>query len=140
MAEENTSYRNFGLTRRQATFCQLRMQNYSKRKAYMIAFEIDDPEMASRKCWEMEQKYEEQLSAYLNYLSEKVEKQFLMSAHLIQSFWEDFMLDETKTDKDRLKASEYLAKSLAMFDNKVLLEGNLDIKQIIFEGEEKIAD
>lgn len=140
MAEENTSYRNFGLTRRQATFCQLRMQNYSKRKAYMIAFEIDDPEMASRKCWEMEQKYEEQLSAYLNYLSEKVEKQFLMSAHLIQSFWEDFMLDETKTDKDRLKASEYLAKSLAMFDNKVLLEGNLDIKQIIFEGEEEIAD
>lgn len=140
MAEENTSYRNFGLTRRQATFCQLRMQNYSKRKAYMIAFEIDDPEMASRKCWEMEQKYEEQLSAYLNYLSEKVEKQFLMSAHLIQSFWEDFMLDETKTDKDRLKASEYLAKSLAMFDNKVLLEGNLDIKQIIFEGEEDMAD
>lgn len=140
MAEENTSYRNFGLTRRQATFCQLRMQNYSKRKAYMIAFEIDDPEMASRKCWEMEQKYEEQLSAYLNYLSEKVEKQFLMSAHLIQSFWEDFMLDETKTDKDRLKASEYLAKSLAMFDNKVLLEGNLDIKQVLFTNEENIQE
>lgn len=138
MAEENTSYKNFGLTRRQTTFCHLRMQNYSKRKAYMIAFEVDDPETASRKCWEMEQKYGEQLNAYLDYLSEKVEKQFLMSAHLIQQFWEDFMLDETKGDKDRLKASEYLAKSLAMFDNKVLLEGNLDIKQIVFEGEEDI--
>lgn len=137
---EEKTYKDFGLNKKQATFCHLRMQNYSKRKAYMIAFKMEDIDQASSRCWEMERKYGEQLNAYLDYLGEKIEKQFLTSAYLIQSFWEDFMLDETKTDKDRLKASEYLAKSLAMFDNKVLLEGNLDIKQIIFEGEEEIAD
>lgn len=60
----------------------------------------------------------QQYIAYLNSLTENDPKKHVATAVEIQGFWTEVFLNEKKNLKDRLRASELLARAKGMFNTE----------------------
>lgn len=59
-----------------------------------------------------------EINAYLTKLSEEIKAENVASIEEIQSFWTGILRDETEPTKNRIRASELLAKCKGMFNNE----------------------
>lgn len=62
---------------------------------------------------------------YINEINKKIEKEKIADAKEIQEFWTKTFRDEEVEMKDRIKASELLARVQGMFIEKINLTGNI---------------
>lgn len=86
---------------------------YSKKTAYSIG---------SRLLKDVE------VQKYLNKLMSGEEKKRMMNLQQIQEFWASVVNDKRAKLSDRLKASEYIAKSNAAFITKTEISGKVETK------------
>ena len=62
---------------------------------------------------------------YISEINKKIEKEKIADAKEIQEFWTKTFRDEEVEMKDRIKASELLARVQGMFIEKINLTGNI---------------
>lgn len=136
--DEIKTYKDFGLTKKQGLYCEYRVQNYNKRKSYMMAFETDDPEDANIKVWQMEKKVGTELNAYMYYLESLHQEEFILSLRQLQEMYADICRDENVSMKDRLKAMELYGKTIGAFTDNVNIKA--EVEQVIFTNEDSIQD
>ena len=75
-----------------------------------------------------------------NYIKERnkqLEKATIASMEEVKEFWTNTLRDTNKDLKDRLKASEYIAKTNAAFVDKIDHSGDLGINVIVDYGDEE---
>ena len=138
MDEKRKTYKDFGLTKKQGLFAEYRMMNYSKREAYMKAFNVTDEQQASETCWHMEQRVGRQLDAYMDYLESLSQDRLILSLKQLQEEYIKIALDENVSMKDRLKAMELYGKTIGAFTDNVNLDAK--VEQIVFQGEDDIPE
>ena len=136
--DEIKTYKDFGLTKKQGLYCEYRVQNYNKRKSYMMAFNVENEDLASTDVWKMEQKVGTELNAYMHYLESLHQEEFILSLRQLQEMYADICRDENVSMKDRLKAMELYGKTIGAFTDNVNLDAK--VEQIVFEGEDDIKD
>ena len=118
------------LTTKQKAFCELYAGNggnatqaaidarYSVDTAYSIGNEnLNKPELLE----------------YIRELSVPAENKRIADAMEIKEFWSSVMRDIEEKTTDRLKASELLGKSAAMFIDKVETKTTTDTRIVLFE-------
>ena len=135
--DEIKTYKDFGLTKKQGLYCEYRVQNYNKRKSYMMAFETDDPEDANIKVWQMEKKVGTELNAYMHYLESLHQEEFILSLRQLQEMYADICRDENVSMKDRLKAMELYGKTIGAYQDNVKVDSN---QTVVFVNEDDIPD
>lgn len=135
--DEIKTYKDFGLTKKQGLYCEYRVQNYNKRKSYMMAFETDDPELANIEVWKMEKKVGTELNAYMHYLESLHQEEFIMSLRQLQEQYADIIRDENVSMKDRLKAMELYGKTIGAYQDNVKVDTN---QTVVFVNEDDIKD
>ena len=133
--DEIKTYKDFGLTKKQGLYCEYRVQNYNKRKSYMMAFETDDPELANIEVWKMEKKVGTELNAYMYYLECLHQEEFILSLRQLQEMYADICRDENVSMKDRLKAMELYGKTIGAFTDNVKVDTN---QTVVFVNEDDI--
>ena len=136
--DEIKTYKDFGLNKKQSLYCEYRVQNYNKRKSYMMAFETDDPEDANIKVWQMEKKVGTELNAYMHYLESLHQEEFILSLRQLQEMYADICRDENVSMKDRLKAMELYGKTIGAFTDNVNVKA--EVEQVIFTGDDDVDD
>ena len=134
--DEIKTYKDFNLTKKQGLYCEYRVQNMTKRKAYMLAFEVDNEETANQSCWQMEKKVGDKLNAYMYYLESLHQEEFIMSLRQLQEQYADIIRDEKVSMKDRLKAMELYGKTIGAYTDNVNLDAK--VEQVIFTNEDNI--
>ena len=138
MDREIKTYKDFGLNKKQGLYCEYRIQNYNKRKSYMKAFNVENPDVATTKCWEMEQKVGDKLNEYMYYLESLHQEEFIMSLRQLQEMWVDLAKDEKTSNKDKLKALELYGKSIGAFVENINVDAK--VEQVVFENEDDIPE
>ena len=138
MDEKRKTYKDFGLTKKQSLYAEYRMMNYSKREAYMKAFNVTDEQQASETCWHMEQRVGRQLDAYMDYLESLSQDRLILSLKQLQEEYIKIALDENVSMKDRLKAMELYGKTIGAYTDNVNLDAK--VEQIVFQGEDDIPE
>lgn len=73
---------------------------------------------------------------YIKYVNEKLEDDKIANMKEVKEFWTETLRNEYVERKDRLKASEYIAKTNAAFVEKVQHTAEI----VIFEGEDDLED
>ena len=69
-----------------------------------------------------------EIKEYIAKRSKSLENERIASMGEVKEFWTSLLRNKEKDDKDRLKASEYIAKTNGAFLDKVEHSGGLDIK------------
>lgn len=107
------------LTSKQEKFAQALAKGLSQRQAYREAYPTSktwtDSAVDSKAC---NLSKNVKVLARLKELNQKIESKTIMSAKQLQEFWTKIALNEDVWLKDRLKASELLAKSQGAFIEK----------------------
>lgn len=70
---------------------------------------------------------------YIRELSAPSENKRIADATEIKEFWSSIMRDNSEKTTDRLKASELLGKSAAMFIDKIETKTSTDTRIVLFE-------
>ena len=138
MDEKRKTYKDFGLTKRQGLYAEYRMMNYSKREAYMKAFNVTDEQQASETCWHMEQRVGRQLDAYMDYLESLSQDRLILSLKQLQEEYIKIALDENVNARERLKAMELYGKTIGAFTDNVNVKA--EVEQIVFTGDDDVDD
>lgn len=73
------------------------------------------------------------IQEYIKQLSEKEEDKRIANMKEVKEFWTNILRDEEIKMSDRLKASEYIAKTNGAFLDKVEINGEMKVKNP-FEG------
>ena len=140
--ENKKTYKDFNLTKSQGLYCEYRVQGLTKRYAYAKAFGYketnEELQRANEMCWQLHKKYGDKINAYIEYLESLHHNEFITNLRQLQEQWLNIATDENVKMKDRLKAYEMLAKSMGAFNENINIKA--DIKQVLFQGEEEIAD
>ncbi len=136
--DEIKTYKDFGLTKKQSLYCEYRVQNYNKRKSYMMAFNVENEDLASTDVWKMEQKVGTELNAYMHYLESLHQEEFILSLRQLQEMYADICRDENVSMKDRLKAMELYGKTIGAFTDNVNVKA--EVEQVIFTGDDDVDD
>lgn len=79
------------------------------------------------------------LGRYLSDRDELLDKERVASMEDINAFWTEVMNNKQETTVNRLKASEYRARSLGAFTENVNLNGGAPAV-VVFSGEANIKD
>ena len=136
--DKQKTYSDFGLNKKQGDYVMYRMCNYNKRKAYSKAFGVEDLDECTSQVWKMEQKVGDKLNAYMKYLAEIKQDEFLMSLEQLREFWVDVATDEKVGMRERVRASELYGKSIGAFIEKV--DVNAKVEQVVFTDENDIKE
>lgn len=136
--DEIKTYKDFGLNKKQGLYCEYRVQNYNKRKSYMMAFNVENEDLASTDVWKMEQKVGTELNAYMHYLESLHQEEFILSLRQLQEMYADICRDENVSMKDRLKAMELYGKTIGAFTDNVNVKA--EVEQVIFTGDDDVDD
>jgi len=67
------------------------------------------------------------IAKYIEEVNKKLEDERIAGMKEIKEFWTSMFRNEIAEDKDRLKASEYLAKTNGAFLDKVEHSGNMEV-------------
>lgn len=137
MDEKRKTYKDFGLNKKQGLFAEYRMMNYSKREAYMKAFNVTDPEVASISVWQLEQRIGKKLDAYMDYLESLSQDRLILSLKQLQEEYIKIALDENVNARERLKAMELYGKTIGAFTDNVKVDSN---QTVVFVNEDSIPD
>lgn len=135
--DEIKTYKDFGLNKKQGLYCEYRIQNYNKRKSYMMAFGVENEDLASTEVWKMEQKVGDKLNAYMHYLESLHQEEFIMSLRQLQEQYAEIIRDEKVSMKDRLKAMELYGKTIGAYTDNVNVDSN---QTVVFVNEDSIPD
>ena len=138
MDEKRKTYKDFGLNKKQGLYAEYRMMNYSKREAYMKAFNVTDVESARQLAWHMEQKVGKLLDAYMDYLESLSQDRLILSLKQLQEEYIKIALDENVNARERLKAMELYGKTIGAFTDNVNVKA--EVEQVIIEGFDDIKD
>ena len=138
MDEKRKTYKDFGLNKKQGLFAEYRMMNYSKREAYMKAFNVTDPEVASISVWQLEQRIGKKLDAYMDYLESLSQDRLILSLKQLQEEYIKIALDENVNARERLKAMELYGKTIGAFTDNVNIDAK--VEQVIFTGDDDVDD
>ena len=138
MDREIKTDKDVGLNKKQSLYCEYRIQNMTKRKSYMKAFNVENPDVATTKCWEMEQKVGDKLNEYMYYLESLHQEEFIMSLRQLQEMWVDLAKDEKTSNKYKLKALELYGKSIGAFVENINVDAK--VEQVVFENEDDIPE
>ena len=135
--EQDETFKDFGLNRKESDYIKNLLLNMTKKEAYSKAFGISITS-ASTEASKLEKKKGEQLEAYKKHLIKILQEEEVVSLKQIMVFLYDLMRSEDTKTKDKIRCAEDLIKMQGGFLENVNV--NADIKQIIFEGESDIAD
>ena len=131
--DEIKTYKDFNLTKKQGLYCEYRVQNYNKRKSYMMAFNVTDEQQASETCWHMEQRVGKKLDAYMDYLESLSQDRLILSLKQLQEEYIRIALDENVNARERLKAMELYGKTIGAFTDNVNVKA--EVEQVVFVEE-----
>lgn len=132
-----------GLTPKQERFCLEYIKTGNASEAYRRAYDASrmKPETVRRRAKEMLKKGP--ITARIEELRKAAEDKAIASAKRIQRFWTEVMENTAEETKDRLKASELLAKAKGMFVERREVTNHLALtedQQAILEEIRKRAD
>ena len=126
------------LTQKQETFCLEYVNTGNASEAYRRAYDADrmKPETIHRKAAELLENGK--ISARIEALRKAAEDKAIASAKRIQRFWTEVMENTAEETKDRLKASELLAKAKGMFVERREVSGQGGGPVILKIGDKEI--
>lgn len=136
--DKQKTYSDFGLNKKQGDYVMYRMCNYNKRKAYSKAFGVENLDECNVQLWKMEKKIGDKLNAYMKYLAEIKQDEFLMSLEQLREFWVSVATDDKVGMRERVRASELYGKSIGAFIEKV--DVNAKVEQVVFTNEDDIKE
>ena len=121
------------LTVKQEKACVEFMKHGDKTKAYRSAYNCErmKPATVNRCAFQLFEN--NKLTARIKELSQKVEKQSIMSIVELQEFWSETTKKEKEDMRNRLKASDLLGKSKAAFTENVNLSGTLTLADLVLK-------
>ena len=78
------------------------------------------------------------VKSYIDMINKRIQDESIAGMIEIKQFWTRFIREASFEDKDRLKASEYLAKTNGAFIDKIEHSGNINISERAKEIESKL--
>jgi phage terminase small subunit len=109
---------------RRKKFCELYVESGNAKQSYIKAGYSAKGRTAEVNSSRMLRKTE--VHQYINELNEKLETKSIADISQIKQFWTEVMFNEDIELRDRLRASEYLAKTCGAFIEKKEVLGNLN--------------
>lgn len=136
--EQDENFASFGLSKKESDFVKNLLLNMTKKEAYSKAYNNPNMDSCSSNASKLEKRKGEQLEAYKKHLTMILQEEEVVSLKQIMVFLYDLMRSEDTKTKDKIRCAEDLIKMQGGFLENVNV--NADIKQIVFTGEEEIAD
>ena len=138
MIEGDSNWKSYGLNKKQADYCKAYIETGVKRKAYSIAYGVENLDKCGDAVVRLEAKFGKELCAYMKHLFDLLEEECVAHMSQLQKYWLDVMYSDNFDSRSKLKASELLAKSLGGFVERTEIDAK--VETVVFTGENSIQD
>lgn len=135
--EQDKSFKEYGISSKEADYVKNLKKGMSKRVAYSKAFDVENLESCSTLASRLENKKGEKLEAYRKHLTELLQNDITDLSEMML-FLHEMMTNEEVSHKDRIRCAEDLVKMMGGFIDRQEIDAK--VEQIVFQGEDDIKD
>ena len=136
--EQDDTFKEFGLNRKEADYIKNLLLNMTKQEAYQKAFGNENLDTCSTLASRLENKKGEQLEAYKKHLIKILQDETVVELKQMQLFLYDMMRDKEVSHKDRIRCCEDLVKMMGGFVDRQEIDAK--VETVVFTGENDILE
>ena len=135
--EQDKSFKEYGLSSKEADYVKNLKKGMSKRVAYSKAFDVENLDSCSTLASRLENRKGDKLEEYRKHLTELLQNDITDLSECML-FLHEMMRDEEVSHKDRIRCCEDIIKMMGGFIDKT--EVKAEVEQVIFTGDDDVDD